>query len=102
MHALESHGMSSLPRQEQPDWQPHVSASPGTAGLTVSGAQQPSPRHASRPSFAATMAMIRAATGSAHHQPNKLLSPSPNSSTADRSVHRRACIESATALVEPS
>jgi hypothetical protein len=52
------------------------------AGRSVAGAQQPSPRQASRPSFAAMAAMSSPATGSAHHQPSVAFSPSPTSRTA--------------------
>ena len=48
------------------------------------GAQQPFPRQASRPSLTATAAMTRAAIGSAHDQPKRLLTPRPTSSTAER------------------
>ena len=45
---------------------------PSAAGTRPAGAQQESPRHASRPSLTATAAMTRAAIGSAHDQPNRL------------------------------
>src|SRR5215217_1086486 len=40
--------------------------------------------------------------GSAHDQPNSELSSRPASRTPDRYVHSRVCLESATALAEPS
>ncbi|CAN5134044.1 glycosyltransferase 87 family protein [soil metagenome] len=46
--------------------------------------QQESPFHASSPSLSATAAISRAAIESAHDQPNRLLSTSPTSNTADR------------------
>ena len=47
------------------------------------GAQQPSPRHAARPSLTATAAMMSPAMGSAHHQPAVALRTKPTSRTAD-------------------
>src|SRR6266545_500984 len=46
--------------------------------------QQPSPRQLSRPSLAATAAMTRAVSGSAHHQPTNAFAPSPSSSAIER------------------
>src|SRR5712672_1761000 len=46
--------------------------------------------------------MTRATTGSAQDQPSSELSSSPTSKTPDRYVHSRVCLESATALAEPS
>jgi len=66
------------------------------------GVQQVSPREASRPSFRATAAIASPATGSAHHQAKAALNDNPTSSTAERYVHSRVCLESATALAEPS
>src|SRR5690606_1726724 len=66
------------------------------------GWQHASPCQASRPSLTATPAMAGAAAGSDHAQPNRLLTASPASSTADRYVQSSVCLESATALAEPS
>jgi len=86
-----------------------VAADPGggrdrlLGGAAVLGDQQQWwPRHASRPSLTATPAIARAAIGSAHHQPNRLLTARPTSSTAERYVHSRVCLESATADRDPS
>ncbi len=46
--------------------------------------------------------MARAATGSAHAQPRVALRTRPTRSTAERYVHSKVCLESATALAEPS
>jgi hypothetical protein len=46
--------------------------------------------------------MIRAAVGSAHDQPRSVLAIRPASSTADRYVHSRVWLESATAEAEPN
>jgi len=73
-----------------------VRAAIGTAGaeaLLSGGAQQVSPRHASRPSLTATAAMTRAAIGSAQLHPKTPLRPRPTSSTADRYVQSKVCLE---------
>src|SRR3954468_15897631 len=66
------------------------------------GAQQPSPRHASRPSLTATAAMTSPAIGSAQYQPKVALRTSPTSRTADMYVHSNVWVESATTAFEPS
>ena len=60
------------------------SQQPSEQPCEAAGAQQPSPRQASRPSRTATAAITRPATGSAHAQPSVALSTRPISSTADR------------------
>ncbi|ALV33204.1 hypothetical protein AS200_15070 [Streptomyces sp. CdTB01] len=73
-------------QQSHPGAQPQESADcrsePGTAAGGAT--QQPSPRHASRPSFTATAEMTRAANGSAHDQPSTALATRPTRSTAER------------------
>ncbi len=46
--------------------------------------------------------MTSAAIGSAHDQPNRLLSSNPTCGTADKYVHNKVCLGSATAEAEPS
>src|SRR4051794_29773939 len=65
-------------------------------------AQQVSPFQALMPSRTAITAIASAASGSAHDQPNRLLRSNPASSTADRYVQSRVCLESATADNDPS
>jgi hypothetical protein len=66
--------------------QPHESVS-SSRQETAGTAQQAPPRHASLPSFTAAAAMASAATGSAHHQPNRRFASRPTSSTANRQVY---------------
>jgi hypothetical protein len=47
-------------------------------------------------------AITSPATGSAHDQPNALLGTSPTSKRPERFVHSKVCLESATALADPS
>ncbi|GAA1928843.1 hypothetical protein GCM10009753_73320 [Streptantibioticus ferralitis] len=83
----------------------HPQTSAGSSACGVEGAaamaQQLSPRQVARPSFTATAAMTRAATGSAQDQLRRESASRPTRSTADRYVHNRVCLESATAEAEP-
>lgn len=90
-------------QQSQPDLQPHppaISTGSGAAAPAV-GAQQSLPCQASRPSLRAMAEMTRAAIGSARVQPRVALRRQ-TSRTADRYVHRRVCLGSATAPAEQS
>lgn len=65
-------------------------------------ALQVSPFQASMPSRIGKMAMTRPAIGSAHHQPKSVLSRRPTSTAAEMLVQISVCLESATAVAEPS
>src|SRR3982074_2818510 len=85
---------------QQPSEQPDPLAS--SDAPPAIGEQQPSPFHASSPSRTATPAITRPAMGSAHPQLSVAFNTRPTSRTADRYVHSKVWVPSATTAFDPS